>query len=157
METPFEKIIQLLDSRGIIYELVEHEMVFTSEEAAKVRGFSLKQGAKSLILKHGNEFVMAVLPGDRKLDTKKLKKILEVRDLRFASPEEVKNLTGVEIGAVYPFGSIAKMKAFVDMSLGENEYIGFNPGVHDKSIKMRFVDYKEIVSVEFVDITHSIS
>src|SRR5688572_13873603 len=106
MNTPFEKIIQLLDSNNIQYRLVEHQPVFTSEEAAKVRGFELKQGAKSLILKSPDGFVMAVVPGNKKLDSKKLKKILGVKDIRFATAEEVKQVAGVEIGAVYPFGQL---------------------------------------------------
>src|SRR5438105_338922 len=103
---PYEKIIQLLDQSQILYELLEHEAVYTSEQAAKIRGLSLDQGAKSLLLKAKNDFILVVLPGNKKLDSKRVKQLLFVKDLRFATPEEVKEIMGCEVGACYPFGNI---------------------------------------------------
>ena len=37
----FEKIINLLQKNNVNYQLFEHEPVFTSEQAAKVRNLSL--------------------------------------------------------------------------------------------------------------------
>jgi Ala-tRNA(Pro) deacylase len=170
MEEPYKQIIQLLNEHGIIYQEIEHEPVFTSEQAAAVRGFNLHQGAKSLVLKTPDEFIakqetvrfskqsfiLVIIPGDKRLDSGKMREILGVRKLRFASPEEVKEVMGCEIGACYPFGEVAGIKMFVDKSLGENEEIGFNPGVHDKSIKMRYKDYEKITSPEIIDVSNKL-
>ena len=129
---PFYRILLLLQQHGAEFELVEHEPVFTSEQAAGIRGLELKNGAKSLLLKVDDDFLMFVLPGDRKLDTKKLKKLTGSKRIRFATPTEVEEITGTKIGAVYPFGIIAEVEMYVDQSLAENEIIAFNPGVHDK-------------------------
>jgi Ala-tRNA(Pro) deacylase len=144
MFRPFDEIKKLLKENSIKYQEINHEPVYTSDQAAAIRGMDLHAGAKSLLLKAGKEFVLAVLPGDSRLDTKKLKQILGVKDIRFASPTEVEEIMGCQIGACYPFGSVAKVKMIVDPSLGENEIISFNPGVHNKSLKIRWDDYLKL-------------
>lgn len=152
MQNPYEEIVKLLDNQTIKYEILEHEPVYTSEQAAKVRGLSLREGAKSLLLKAGNKFILVVLPGDKKLDSKKLKQRLSTKNLRFASPEEVKEIMGCEIGACYPIGTIIGIKPLVETSLSQNEIISFNPGVHNKSIKIQWDDYQRLANPELADI-----
>lgn len=153
MQSPYKIIIDLLKNKHIEYETLEHEPVFTSEQAAKIRGTSLKQGAKALLLKADGEFILAVLPGDRRMESKKLKAFLLVRDMRFATPEEVEQIMGCKIGACYPFGNLIGVRMIVDPSLGENEIISFNPGVHDKSLKMKYKDYVKVTAPELVNIS----
>ena len=70
---PYDAIIKLLKDNLINFEVLEHEPVFTSEQAAKVRGLSLDSGAKSLLLKADKNFILVVLPGSRKSIPKNLK------------------------------------------------------------------------------------
>jgi len=154
MTEPYEAIIRLLDEAHIEYEKIEHEPVFTSEQAAAVRGMQLGQGAKSLLLKtKDGEFVLAVMPGDKRADSKKLKDVLHTKSLRFAMPEEVVEHMGCEIGACYPLGVVAGLRTLVDTSLGQNQIISFNPGRHDVSIKMKYADYVKLANAEIVSIT----
>lgn len=136
MINPYEEIINLLKTNNISYKETEHEPVYTSEQAAKVRGISVSQGAKSLLLKCESDFILVVLPGDRKLDSKKLKNLLKIKEFRFALPEEVKDKMGCEIGACYPFGNLIGLPTYVDISLSKNEIISFNPGLHTRSIEI---------------------
>ena len=79
------KIISLLKEKQFWYETFEHEDVRTSEEAAKVRtGYTLQQGAKAIIIrvkKFGGEknFVMLVLPANRRFDNEKVKNMLSAK------------------------------------------------------------------------------
>lgn len=141
----FEKIIKLFQDNQIDYQLLEHEPVYTSEQAAKIRGSSLKQGAKALVFYADKNPVMIVVPGDKKVDIKKFKTANRIKDLRMAAPEEVMELTGVKIGAVHPLGVIHNLLTYVDKSLGRNEEIIFNAGLHTKSIKMKYKDYYLLV------------
>lgn len=150
---PFEAIVHLLEDAHIQYDQLEHEPVYTSEQAAAVRGLSLRQGAKSLLFKTKHGFVLVVVLGDRRVDSKKLKKYLGVSDVRFADPEEVKEQMGCEIGSCYPLGVIAGLRTIVDRSLGANDVISFNPGRHTVSIKMRYADYRSIANPEITDLT----
>ena len=156
-------ILELLSKNGYWFETFEHEPVVTSEEAAKLRhGYSISQGAKAIIVKikgldrHDRqgglamtpkpEFVMLVLPGDKKFSGSKVKKLLGVRELRFATPAEISELTGgIQIGGIPPFGNLFGIKVFVEKTLLDNEKIIFNAGDRRFSIAMESKDYLEIV------------
>src|SRR4051812_49337928 len=113
-KNPYQEITSLLKNSSISFEEIHHEPVRTSEEAAAVRGLSMSEGAKSLLLKCDGNLTLAIIPSNRKLDSKKVKKLLKVKDIRFATPEEVKEQMGCEVGACYPFGQIAGVKTIVD-------------------------------------------
>ena len=139
----FEKIKEILNASGIKYSLKHHEPVYTSEQASRVRGDELKQGAKAIIMSTGESFVLAVLSAERKINSKKLKKILKTKNLSFAGSDKVKSF-GLESGSVLPFGRILGLKTYVDKSLLENEEISFNAGSLTDSIKMKLKDYLAI-------------
>jgi Cys-tRNA(Pro) deacylase len=136
------KIIKkLLDQNGITSQVSEHEPVYTSEQAAKVRGVELKTGVKALVLKaeEGN-FVMGLVAADRRIDLKKLAKIVKTKKLRLASSQEVLKITGCEVGSVHPFGNLHGLPTYLDSSVLENDMVNFNAGLHTVSIQMKARD-----------------
>lgn len=139
--TVFSRIEELLNDAGIQYGVLRHEPVYTSEEAARVRGVDLSSGAKALICKAGEEFRMFVMPANLKLDSRQVRRELGLRRMRFADKQEVLELTGLTSGSIPPFGSLFDLPTFCDERLGENERINFNAGDHRISVSMRFADY----------------
>lgn len=137
-------IIGGLKREHVQYEAFEHEPVKTSEDAAKVRNTPLHEGAKALLMFADNKPIMVTLPADLKVDTKALKEAFKMRDLRMATPEEVKKITGVPIGAVPPFGHIFHISLYMDEAMRENEEIVFNAGLHTKSIRMKEKDFEKV-------------
>jgi Ala-tRNA(Pro) deacylase len=148
MMRPYESIIALLTECKVPYREVEHKDMFRSDQEEEVTGLPAKQGAKSILLKAKETFVLAVLPGDERVSMKKVKALLKVKSLRFANDEEIKEKLGCEAGACYPFGNLVKIRTIVDPILGENKEIAFNPGVHNRSIIITFEDYKKIANPE---------
>jgi Ala-tRNA(Pro) deacylase len=142
--TVFERIDGLLKQNGIAFTVLRHEPVFTSEQAAAVRGTSLASGAKALVVKAGEKFVLIVLPADRKLDSKKAREAFGVKALRFASKEEVEQLTGLQPGSIPPFGSLFNLPTYCDPALAENSSINFNAGDHSISVQMAHADYVHV-------------
>src|SRR4051794_35145758 len=67
----FDRLHERLQAAGVPFTVLRHEPVYTSEQAATVRGSPLSSGAKALVLKAGDAFILAVLPADRKLDSRK--------------------------------------------------------------------------------------
>jgi len=141
MLTVFERICEFLARNEIPFSVSHHEPVFTSEQAAAVRGVPLASGAKALVVKAGDKFALLVLPADRKLDSKKARASLGVKAIRFATKEEVLEWTSLEPGSIPPFGSLFNLPTFVDPALGLNETINFNAGDHAISIQMTHADY----------------
>lgn len=144
----FDEIINLLKKNNIIYQLFEHEPVYTSTDAAKIRQTKETQGAKALVFLADKKPVLLVLPGNKKVDTKIFKKNFGIRDLSFAKPQQVLELTGLEIGAIPPFGNVMNLPTYVDKSLLDEEEIAFNAGSHTKSIKMKTQDFIKLCQPE---------
>jgi Ala-tRNA(Pro) deacylase len=140
-ESVFERLETLLTTRGIAHDVLRHAPVFTSEEAAAIRGTSLASGAKALICKADEQFLMVVLPADRKLASKSVRKQAGAKSLRFATREEVTALTGLAPGSIPPFGSLFNLATWCDERLADQTRINFNAGDHAISISMTYADY----------------
>ncbi len=149
------RVKALLDAEACWYETFEHEPVRTSEEAAATRpGYGLRHGAKAIILrvkrsKQDKFFVMLVFPADRRFDAKAVKDYFAARDIRFASADEVAELTGgVQPGGVPPFGNLFDLPLFATPQLFEVERIVFNAGDRRYSLAMRSADYRQLARPE---------
>lgn len=137
----FERLKESLTSRGISFSELHHAPVYTSAEAAAIRGTSLHSGAKALIVKCGDAFVMVVMPADLSLDSKALRSLLGSKQIRFATGDEVMELTGLKPGSIPPFGSLFNLPTICDERLADNESINFNAGSHADSIQMTYKAY----------------
>lgn len=143
-DTVFDRLHARLEQAGVPFTVLRHEPVFTSERAAAVRNTPLASGAKALVVKAGGRFVMLVVPADRKLDSRKARAALAVKELRFASRDEVQQLTGLQPGSIPPFGSLFELPTYCDPALADNESINFNAGDHAISVQLRYADYAEV-------------
>jgi Ala-tRNA(Pro) deacylase len=141
-----EQIRTYLAAAGIEFSEVEHEPTRTSEESAAARGEDLKVGAKALLLQTGDSFRLFVLPADRKLDSGAIRRHLGVRKTRFASVDELQEMTGLVPGSVPPFGEpILPFELYADESLGrETDKLAFNAGSLRHSIIMAFSDWEAL-------------
>lgn len=153
------KILELLKENQFWYETFEHEPVRTSEEAAKIRtGYSLEQGAKTLIVRvkkseTDKRFVMLVVPGNLRFDAQKVKQTFGAKDIRFASEVEVEQITGgVKPGGVPPFGNLFNLDVVVDPTLLRNEKIVFNAGDKRFSTAMKSEDYLDLVKPKVISV-----
>jgi len=140
-----EKILNIFKENNVTYQLYEHEPVYTSQEAAKIRGVELKTGCKSMVLKtKDGKFVLANVAADRKIDLKKLERMLD-RKLSFASKEEVLQTTNCESGSVPPFGKLFGLPTFLDESVLENDFVNFNIGMLTRSVKISKQDLLKVM------------
>ena len=142
--TVFQRVVKLLKESQVQFDQLQHEPVFTSEQAAQVRGVPLSSGAKALICKLQDQFVMFVIPADRKLNSKQVRKRLNARNLRFANLNEVQELTGLEPGSIPPFGSLFGLRTYCDKHLANESQINFNTGDHARSVSIRYTDFVRV-------------
>ena len=138
------RIELLLTDAKVPYQVLRHEAVYTSQEAAAVRGTPLASGAKALICKGEAQFVMFVLPANQKLDSKRARTLLGHRQLRFATREEVLELTGLTPGSIPPFGSLFQLTTWCEERLAEQPIINFNAGDHCVSLSLATTDYLRV-------------
>ena len=141
MSSVFERLTDTLTTASVPFAVLRHAPAFTSEEAATVRGTSLASGAKALVCKADDRFVLIVLPADRRLASKAVRQSSGVKSLRFATREEVASLTGLTPGSIPPFGSLFGLATYVDPALALNATINFNAGDHAISVSMAYEAY----------------
>ena len=136
-----ERLEGWLRGAGVPFRVLEHVPVFTSEEAARVRGTPPEAGAKALVVRADDRHVHVVLPGHLRVDSARLRQILGVRKLRFVTPDELQALTGCGPGAVPPFGHLFGLPVLVDEALTRCAEIAFNAGSNTVSMTMRCEDF----------------
>ena len=144
MDSVFDRLTSKLTAAGVSFDILGHAPVFTSEEAAAVRGTTLASGAKALVCKADDRFVLFVLPADRRLASKLVRKAVGIKSLRFASKEEVEQLTGLTPGSIPPFGSLFGLPTWCDELLAEQPRINFNAGDHAISISLAYADFVQV-------------
>ena len=146
-----QAILQHLDDAGVVYRHLEHAATTTSQASADLRGEPLEIGGKSLLLKAGGEFRLLVLSAALRAGSKELRRALGVRRIRFATAEELQELTGLVPGCVPPFGRpILPLPLLVDRSTLTQERIAFNPGSLTHSIVLATRDWRSVVDIERV-------
>src|SRR5580698_9529892 len=145
----FAPIRAWLQRESVAFREVHHAPTRTSEESALARGEQLRIGGKALLIKVDAEFRLFVLSADRKLDSAAIRTHFQAKKSRFASPEELLQLTGLAPGSVPPFGApILPFPLYADPSVFENERIAFNAGSLTDSIIMGIDDYRRVANPE---------
>jgi Ala-tRNA(Pro) deacylase len=153
----FERIDALLREAGARYRVIRHPAEGSSERVAQVRGTQVGQGAKAMLCRVKEPpglLVLAILPGDRRVDFKKVAQAVNGKTASLASPEEAIARTGCAIGAIPPFSFSPDIRLIVDPQLlSRHEEIAFNAGRLDTSIVLDSADYERIAEPLLADIT----
>ena len=146
-----EKIIGLLKDNDIAYDVFEHEPVYTNPTMAAALNVSESETVKSLVvMTKEKEMVVLVMPGDKKVDWKKAAAGIGTKKISFAKPDQVLEKVGCEVGCVPPFGQLTDLPIFMDPDLAKKEFVFFNPGVHDKSYKIKAWDLKKVCDPKMI-------
>jgi Ala-tRNA(Pro) deacylase len=133
-----EEILSTLKAHEIEYEILEHEPVFTCTQMAKFLKTNEANIAKSMIArKSDGTFILAVLPGNKKINLYSLGTITKSAPISLAQKKDAEQITHCSVGCVYPLGNMINLETFFDESLLSLEYVFFNPGSHTKSVKIR--------------------
>lgn len=148
MPTPSSLSIRLwLDGMGVPYRHVTHGPTRTSEELALARGESLETGAKALLLKTDESFGLFVLSASLQLDNGAVRRETGARRVRFATRDELLELTSLEPGSIPPFGfPILPFELFLDDSILKLDRVAFNAASLTESLVMQRAEYQRAAS-----------
>jgi prolyl-tRNA editing enzyme YbaK/EbsC (Cys-tRNA(Pro) deacylase) len=89
----------------------------TAEDAARAIGVQVGQIVKSLVFRAGDETVLVLCSGARRVDEAKLASALGTPAVRRATANEVKDATGYAIGGVPPFAHATPCRVVCDRGL----------------------------------------
>lgn len=132
-----EKFIKNHNVEGELLRLDRYTK--SSEDASQAVGIPKDHIVKTIIVVGSNNKPYAILlSGDKKINYDKLKKILKVKDVKLASFETVKNITGLEPGEVSPFTEeIRGLTCILDSSVTRKDTIVVGGGSHYTLIKTK--------------------
>jgi prolyl-tRNA editing enzyme YbaK/EbsC (Cys-tRNA(Pro) deacylase) len=93
----------------------------TVQEAAAAVGCQPAAIAKSIVFVADGDPVLVVASGAHRVDIDKVADVLDVAEIRQASPDEVRTSTGFSVGGVAPFGH--DLPVILDETLLEHDRV----------------------------------
>jgi len=145
-EDTYTKLISFLDENKAEYRLIDHEPEGRTEIVSPMRGNEVSQAAKCIVVmvkitKKDKKYILAVVPGDAKINLNALKEMFRGIYVSFATPEIAEELAGSVSGTILPFSFNPKLELIVDPKLLENDEIFFNAARLDRSMALKTSDY----------------
>ena len=127
------------------------------EEVCAFLGVPASKLIKTLLMVADGKPVAALIRGDRELNEIKLRKLIGADDIRFASPEQVKEWTGAPVGFAGPvgLGGVDRIYADNELIAGNDWIAGANKAdTHirhlslgrDVSLPLEWADLRNIVA-----------
>jgi Ala-tRNA(Pro) deacylase len=147
MSDTYEKLVALLDTHKASYRLIDHAPEGRTDKVSALRGNPIAAAAKCIVLivkigKKTSRFVLAVVPGDARVDTAKVKSLFNGATYAgFTATDVAERLAGSVAGTVLPFSFHPDLQLIADPSITKHEELFFNAARLDRSMALRTSDY----------------
>ncbi len=142
MVWPVEQaVIAAVNRLGVAYELITIDPAYADTAAFCAHyGYALEQSGNTIVVaskKEPKRFAACVVLAHTQLDVNhKMRKLLGVSKLSFASVEEVRALTGMEAGGATPFALPAGWPLYVDERVMRLQWVILGGGGRTTKIKV---------------------
>ncbi|CAL9339283.1 hypothetical protein SUDANB106_00235 [Streptomyces sp. enrichment culture] len=159
--TTYLRLRALADRHGASYRLIEHPPEGRTEAASALRGHALAQSAKCLVVvvrpdKRTCRYVLAVIPGDRRLDLRRVAECTGGRRIGFADRETAERLAGSVSGSIIPFSFHPDLELIVEEDLLRGDVLYFNAARLDVSMALATDDYLRMARPRTARITEPV-
>ncbi|WP_246090383.1 YbaK/prolyl-tRNA synthetase associated domain-containing protein [Nonomuraea deserti] len=154
----YDRLIADMDTAKARYRLIDHAPEGRTEEVSVLRGNDVAQAAKCLIVmvkvgKKQTRHVLAVVPGDARLDLQAVKALHDGTYVAFAGKDKAEELAGSVSGTVLPFSFDPRLELVADPALLEQPEIYFNAARLDRSMALATDDYVRLAGPRLAPIT----
>ena len=134
-------VLKTVANLGLPYEVIEIDTDLADTALfCENYGFPIEQSGNTIIVASKKEpklFAACVVLATTKLDVNKcVRNLMGVSKASFASAEEMKELTGMEVGGVTPFSLPEEIKLYVDSRIMELNWLILGGGGRDKKLKI---------------------
>lgn len=137
------KLQRFLDESQATYDLVEHQPTKSSLETAKASAVPAEQVAKAVLLDTDDDYLLAVLPSDRRVELSELRSELGSKP-RLASEDEIKSVfDDCDVGAVPAIGY--GVTTIVDDALEQQPDVYFEAGDHSSLVHMNRGEFTRVM------------
>lgn len=157
-----QETYEYLTNHGIQYEITEHAAVFNMEELDAVNLPYPECDAKNLFVRDDKKrnYYLITVKGDKRVDLKEFRKTHNLRNLSFASAEDLMNIINLIPGAVTPLGFLCdeerKVTLYLDAAFSSGP-IGVHPNDNTATVWLKAEDLVKLIqdhgnAVHIVDI-----
>jgi prolyl-tRNA editing enzyme YbaK/EbsC (Cys-tRNA(Pro) deacylase) len=157
MSASIERVRQAARDAGLEIDVVSFpDAVRTAPQAAAAVGCDVSRIVKSLVFVVGDEHVMALVAGDKRLDTSKLAEAAGHRGAATrASLDDVRAVTGFVAGGTPPFGHSSSIRVFADVGLERHDSVWAAAGTPHTVFELEVSELDRIVGPHWADLSES--
>jgi prolyl-tRNA editing enzyme YbaK/EbsC (Cys-tRNA(Pro) deacylase) len=150
------RVREALDASGLSYDALPCDPEHADTAVFCVRyGYPLEDSVNCIVVKGktgGERFTACVLLASTRLDVNRVvRKRLQTRRISFASAEETREMTGMEIGGVTPLGLPPDLPVWVDARVMERQRIILGGGNRSSKIVVSPRVFACVASAEIVE------
>ena len=145
------EVYEVLRSKGINFEAVDHPPVFTMEEMEREIDRDLTEVVKNVFLRDEKKkhWYLVVIPKDKSLDMVKLKDVIGSTRLSFAREDYLMERLGVEKGAVTPLAILNDpghiVEVIIDEEVAAKPRIGVHPCDNTATVWLDYADLAGLI------------
>jgi Cys-tRNA(Pro)/Cys-tRNA(Cys) deacylase len=145
-----------LKATKLWYRFVDKPETIHTADAATVTGIPLQKITKNLVSRTDRgEYVLLVVPGDRRVDIKKAARVLGVKNVSTIPFQRAESISGYPPGGTPTVGHKTRMRTVIDKSLLDYETIFCGGGSRNKLLKLRVRDILDLSGALVAEISEA--
>ncbi len=130
-----------LERNNVWHRFVEKAETVHTADASQATGIDLHRITKNLVsVTDGGEYVVLIVPGDRRVDLGAAARALGVRNVRLIPFDNSEAISGYPPGGTPSLGYKTKMRVVVDKELSRFETFYCGGGSRDKLLEVKSAD-----------------
>ena len=147
-----EKLNSLLKSENADYSILTDDFsIKTASSGAEHYGISLSETTPTLILKTKDGYIAAIICGNTRISFKKLKQVLNLKDIGMADPKTILDITGARIGEVSLINP--GLTTLIDANVLQNKNCYGGCGVPKTTLRINTQDLVRVTNAQIFDFT----
>jgi Ala-tRNA(Pro) deacylase len=145
---------EYLQGRAVAFRDLPHKRTIGARLLARALEEDPARVAKTVVLAADGDYVVCVVPADRRVDLVAAARVLGVPSVRVASELECEALfPDSELGAMPPFGSLHGLKTLLDIRLTDGDELIFEGDTHRSALAVQLADFREVERPNIRDIS----
>ncbi len=148
------KLTRYLNDQQVDFHLLHHQTPATTiEDAANQRGITPSQMVKCILLRDmSGQLALACAPGDKSVDPKKVRSLLQWRRMTCVNMKDVESITGYQIGTVTPLLLKTPMPIIFDHQILQHPVVTISSGSSMAGIALQTQDLIKLIQPTFAHI-----
>jgi Cys-tRNA(Pro)/Cys-tRNA(Cys) deacylase len=135
-----KELERFLKNKGVWYRLLDKPSTIHTADASNVTGISLNRITKSLVFKADAQPIMAVIPGDKRVNSQKLAEAVKAKKISLVPFKEADQFSGYPPGGTPPIHHSFITKIVFDKTLLQYDTVFGGGGSQDKLIELKVKD-----------------